>query len=249
MAKDFRCVITGEKGGSGKSLLAVELALIASTSGIPTTLIDGDPQETSSTFLARRERLIAKAKEEGHAMANLAMPRFTRLAGRDLGHVLDAATEAGSAFQVVDLAGRDGSLVREAMRAVDVVLVPVRPTAADLNTAARFDALVGTLKGEGARFREAFFVINQAPTHPVRKEAQLQQAISVLTGEAIHHTELMDMAVSERFHFVKGWLGDEDALSVTEMAGAEKAAEEILGVYDRLTRVAMEKGKAGRAAA
>lgn len=247
MAKDFRVVVTGEKGGSGKSMMAVELALIAAGAGIPTTLIDGDPQETASSFLKRRGALIEKAKAEGSPMAELAMPHVETLSGRAIAAVLDEQAEQGAAFHIVDLAGRDSGLVREAMMAVDVMLVPLRPTAADLATAERFDGLVGALKEQGARFQQAFFVVNQAPTHPVRKQAQLEQAIAKLTSEAITHTYLMQMAVSERFHFVKGWLGDEDALSVTEMARAEKAAEEILGVYDAVTAVATA-GK-GRAAA
>ena len=250
MGSDFRVVVTGEKGGSGKSMMAVELALIAASAGIPTSLIDGDPQETASTFLKRRQRLIEKARRDNTAMADLAMPRTATLEGRDIAAVLDEETANGSRFLIVDLAGRDNTLVRDAIKAVDVVLVPMRPTAADLATAAKFDALVGSLKGQGARFSSAFFVINQAPTHPVRKEAQLSHAVSVLTGPGIEHIELMEMAVSERFHFVKGWLGDEDAISVTEMAGGEKAAEEMVGVYDRIASVATAgEAKRGRDAA
>lgn len=248
MTKEFRIAVTGEKGGPGKTTFALEFSIIASWSGLKTTLIDCDPQLTSSALLERRRRLIAKAEFDGTAMASLSMPNVLTVGAQNLQATLDQEAENGAQFQVVDLAGRDDGLVREALKAVDVAVIPLRPTAPDLKTATKFDVLVGVVKQAKGRFNKAYFVINQAPTNAYRKAAQIKKAVDVLTGEHIENIELLDMAVSERYAFVKGWLEDDDAYSVTEIAGAEKASEEIMGVFERVTKVATSEVKESEAA-
>ena len=56
-------MVINSKGGSGKTTIAVNLAAYCAQKGYETTLVDLDPQESSSQWL--NERPISKAKISG----------------------------------------------------------------------------------------------------------------------------------------------------------------------------------------
>jgi len=108
----MRYAVVYQKGGVGKTTVAVHLATRFAQSG-PTLLIDGDPQESSATWAGwRREH------------RNLKSPTTVRLRGKA---VYDEGLALSTNFQntVIDAGGRDGAGLRNALLLAERLIIPI----------------------------------------------------------------------------------------------------------------------------
>jgi chromosome partitioning protein len=108
----MRYAVVYQKGGVGKTTIAVHLATRFAQSG-PTLLIDGDPQESSATWAGwRREH------------RNLKSPTTVRLRGKA---VYDEGLALSTNFQntVIDAGGRDGAGLRNALLLAERLIIPI----------------------------------------------------------------------------------------------------------------------------
>ncbi len=147
-----------QKGGSGKTTLAINLAVAALESGRRSLILDLDPQASAESWYQDRDR------EE---------PRLVRLAAAELGRAVELAQRQGFDVVFVDTPGRDEPAVAAAIRAADFCLVPCRPTPPDMKAQ---PATVATIR----RLNKPFaFVLVQTPPRGFRiREAQ--QGLAVL---------------------------------------------------------------------
>ena len=121
-------LVINPKGGSGKTTVAVNLAACLAWDGIPTALMDYDPQGSSLAWLASRPPHAPRI----HA-ASGAPAKFGQL--RSFGMHVPPATR----HLVIDSpAGACGALVREMVERADCVLVPVVPSIVDIRAAEGF---------------------------------------------------------------------------------------------------------------
>ena len=121
-------LVINPKGGSGKTTIAVNLAAGLASDGIPTALMDYDPQRSSLTWLASR----APHAPRIHA-ANGAPAKFGQL--RSFGMHVPPATR----HLVIDSpAGASGVLVHEMVERAHCVLVPVVPSVIDIRATESF---------------------------------------------------------------------------------------------------------------
>jgi len=147
-----------QKGGSGKTTLAVNLAVAAIRTGRRTLVLDLDPQGTAEAWYQDRE------SDE---------PRLVRLEAADLPRALDLARRQHFALAFVDTPGRDAPAVATAIRHSDFCLVPCRPTPPDMKAQ---PATVATIRRLARPFA---FVLTQTPPRGFRiREAQ--QGLAVL---------------------------------------------------------------------
>ena len=113
-------VLASQKGGAGKTTLAAHLAVAAEIAGYgPTVLIDTDPQATLSQWWQRREATTP-------AMAEATL---SELSGK-----LRELSEGGFRLVFIDTPGRVSLANREVIALADLVLVPIKPSVADLWT-------------------------------------------------------------------------------------------------------------------
>jgi chromosome partitioning protein len=193
-------VITSQKGGSGKTTLAAHLAVEAERAGdAPAWLIDTDEQGTLSQWHERRQAETPQRAE---------MP-FARLA-TGLGNM----AERGAAYCFIDTAptisGQSASLIDLA----DLVLIPVRPSPADLWAVAETVTLV---KKAGKPF---LFVLTQA---------KQQATITAQTVAALsEHGRVAQAFIADRVPYAGAMTGGRTA---PELAPKSAAAEEIANLW------------------
>jgi chromosome partitioning protein len=133
--------LVAQKGGVGKTTIAVNLAVAAQKSGVRTALFDLDQQESAVIWADRR------ATEDLHV-------EF--LTERRLAEALRAADAQGFALSVIDTPPAAGPQAYTAAQAADLVLIPCRPSLVDLDAIKRTAQLV---KSAGIA---AFVVFNAA---------------------------------------------------------------------------------------
>jgi len=194
--------LVAQKGGVGKSTLAVNLAVIAEASGEKVCIIDLDPQGTSAAWYEARAAETPAVLDHNQA--------------GQLTETLNKLERGGYTLAIVDSPGIDSHATRGAMRAADLCLVPVRPSEADLK------ATMPTIKALVAMGQPFALVINQGPTNP---KARLTGAV---TTRLSSNGAVVPVPLGYRMDYQYAYaLGQ----GVSEYAPASKAAEEIAGLW------------------
>ncbi len=191
-------VITSQKGGSGKTTLAAHLAVEAESKGEgPAWLIDTDKQATLSLWHQRRE---------DDAPQRLEVP-FARLAAG-----LQTLAAQDAAYCFIDTAPTISEQSAAVLKLADLVLIPVRPSPADLWAVAETVALVKEAD------RPFLFVITQA-----KSQATITaQAVAALS----QHGRVAQSFIADRVPYAVAMTGGRTApeLSATSPAALEIAA-------------------------
>ncbi len=123
--------IISQKGGAGKTTLALHLAAAAQESGRVALIIDTDPQATASQWAAWRH-------DAPPEVIDSPPPRLAAKVAQ--------AREQGAEVIVIDTPPHADSAARAAVEVADLVLVPCRPSAFDLSAIQTTAKLVQLLK-------------------------------------------------------------------------------------------------------
>jgi chromosome partitioning protein len=143
--------IISQKGGAGKTTLAVHLATVAAAAKHSVAVIDLDPQGTATSWGDRRTADVPEVVS-GQAVR--------------LPALIKAAAQNGADFLILDTAPNADQTASLACRAADLVLIPCRPSTFDL------DAIETTLLLSKAASTPAYVVLNAVPPRsPIGKEA------------------------------------------------------------------------------
>lgn len=134
--------IVSQKGGAGKTTLAVHLAAEAARSSVA-LIIDTDPQATASRWSAWRSGAEPEVVDCGAP---------SLLAGK-----LAKAADLGAEVAVIDTPPHADAMARQATRLADLVLIPCRPRAFDL---AAMEATAELIRSSR---KPAFVVFNAGP--------------------------------------------------------------------------------------
>ena len=137
-------LITSQKGGSGKTTLAAHLAVEAQRDEKSQVfIIDTDKQGTLSLWHERREAETPQRAD---------LP-FSRLADG-----LKTLSDRGVTYCFIDTAPTISDQNTSLLRLADLVLIPVRPSPADLWSVAETVRLVKETK-------QPFFLLSLKPNH------------------------------------------------------------------------------------
>lgn len=152
-------LIGGEKGGTGKTTLTINLACLAASDGADLVVVDVDPQQSASRFFTTRaeneiEPYITCIEKRGRSLT------------QDLTHL---ATKYQ--LVMVDAGGQDNPDLRYAMLASDEMYVPVKPNQLDLWTLDKMDNLLYEVQGFNSEL-VARSVLNMCSSNPRNTDAR-----------------------------------------------------------------------------
>lgn len=213
--------LSGQKGGAGKSTLAIALAAEGVARGLRVLLVDADPQATGRTW-------AATAAELGHpAPTVVAMDGTMHRPGQ-----LDRVA-AGADLVLIDCPPRLGAVQRSAMAVADLVLVPCGPTGADVWALAESVALVQEAQTLRPGLR-AFVVVNKVQGRTAMGKGAREAAASA--GLPVLRT-----ALGQRVAYGESVTA---GLGPTTYAPRDPAADEVRALFDEIVRTA--KGEESR---
>jgi chromosome partitioning protein len=189
--------IISQKGGAGKTTLAVHLAATAAVECI-TLIIDTDPQATASRWAQWRAGKDPEVIDCG--APSLLADKLTK------------AADLGAEPAVIDTPPHADAMARQAAKLADLILVPCRPRAFDLAVIEATAELVGAA-------RKPAFVVFMAG--PPRAPLIYREARELITGQ--FGLALAPVSLPERAAFHHSTAAGETA---QHFAAGGKAADE-----------------------
>lgn len=208
-------LIGGEKGGTGKTTLATNLAAMRVLEGRDVLLIDTDPQGSANYWVQSRDESkinprVACVQKFGKGLAV---------------EVKDLATRYQDI--ILDAGGRDSVELRSALVAVEKVYIPIQPSQFDIWTLNAMNVLVETAKGFNTQL-QANVVISRASTNPSVQEANETRMLLA----DFPNLQPVEMVVRDRIVYRKA---AKDGLSVVELKPSDlKAEEEMQALYSEV---------------
>jgi chromosome partitioning protein len=209
-------LVGGEKGGSGKSCLAQNLAVYLQQKGLDVLLLDADPQGTSTDW----------AQERGQ---NDALPTLPCVQAS--GNLRAVLKDLSKRYQniVIDSGGQDSEALRSAMTLATHMLLPFRPKRRDLKTLTLVEQLVKLAVAVNPDLK-ARAVITQCPTLP----SQVQRILDAKAACSTFGIQPLNAVTFARNIYDDA---DEDGASVLESKADPKAAEEITAIAKEFLEV------------
>jgi chromosome partitioning protein len=194
--------VLNQKGGVGKTTIAVNLASCFSLAGRRVLLVDADPQGSALAWSAARETF------PDFVVVGMAKPTLHR----EL-----PALAKNYDIVVIDGAPRVNELGRAAILASDLVLVPVQPSPYDVWAAAETVQLIREARQFKDSLRSAFLINRKIANTAIGRDFHAALA-------QFPDTPVLDVALVQRVVFAESAAR---GLSVLEAAPRGEAAREL----------------------
>lgn len=221
--------IVNEKGGSGKTTLAVNLAARLAEDGDNVLLIDADPQKSTEVFSDMRSQSGLK-------------PLFSNVSrtGVSLGDEIERMSKAFDSI-IIDTGGRDSKEMRKAMLKSNLVIIPTIPSQYDVPV---LESML-EIYDESRQVNEkllAFVLVNRASPNPfLFKELEnLREFISRIKAEKdLKNVVLLKSSLFERQAYRKAVV---EGKSVSEFCDKnDKALQDFENFYKELLKSVEER--------
>lgn len=225
-------LVGSEKGGTGKSTISSNLAVMRAMTGKDVLLVDGDPQQSNNLWAGSRNI---------NATPNTAkvtcMSKTGDQAGYDIVNMVDKFDDI-----IIDAGGRDSRELRSFLVICDYNLISVCPSQYDTWTIDKMDELIRTTNSQrhlvNLKPLRSAVVINRASPNPSLKEhLEIQEYVGQFeeTMEMVKHT-LFDRVVFRK--------AVKDGKAVVEMFPRdEKAIHELSMIYKHVFKEAYKPKK------
>lgn len=159
VSKPSVIAVVSQKGGSGKTTLALHLATIAVQKKMAACVIDTDPQATAAAWGDWRGDFL---------------PAVVTSPPARLARTIENASREGLELVVIDTPPHAEAAMREAIKTADLVLIPTRPRAFDLH------ALEGIADMVTFAGTPAYVVLNGVPARATKMVAEAADTVDRL---------------------------------------------------------------------
>lgn len=207
-------LVGGEKGGSGKSCLAQNLAVyLVKHKKLDVLLLDADPQETTTDWVHQRNE-------------NTDLPKIHSVQAS--GNIRETLKDLDTRYSavVVDAGGQDSEALRSAMTVATFMLIPFRPKRRDLKTLPHMEKLLRLAIAINPDLT-ARAIITQCHSLP----SQAQRIVDSKEACRSFNIEPLDAIIYTRNIYDDA---DEGGLSVLDTNNDGKAKAEIVAVAQEL---------------
>ena len=194
--------VISQKGGVGKSTVAVHLAVAGTLAGLRTALVDLDPQATARKWGDKRA-------------AHTSEPEVIGDHAERLPQLVEAARGNGADLLVIDTAPNADRASLAAARVADLILIPCRPAAFDL------EAIEATRDLATIAKKPAWVVLSSAPP----RSAVVEEARAGLESQG---AKVAPQVVHQRVAYSYAVI---DGRSASEYEPEGKAAEEVAALF------------------
>lgn len=191
--------IISQKGGAGKTTLAINLAVASEFTGKHSAIFDLDPQASSMGW--KDSRL-----EEAPAVVSLHSARIN--------HYLETARQGGAELVIFDTAPHSQKDALEAAQASDLILIPCKPSLVDLR-AISSSVKIAQLSGK--------------PAVAVLTQTQARGSLQDEAAEAIksYKVELAPITIGNRVAFVHSFTAGKGVMESEPNSKASEEITEL----------------------
>jgi chromosome partitioning protein len=193
------------KGGTGKTTVALNLAVAAIGAGIHTVLVDLDPQQASAKWGDLR-RVMGCG------------PRVLSAMAARLPLAIERAERMGAELVIIDTAAHAEGILTAAIEATDLVLMPCRPTVIDLQH------LAATAQFAASRRKPTAVLLNAVQS----RTTDAAQAMGAVTDMGLM---LLPVAISHLVAYARALTAGQ---GVTEYEPEGKAAAEMRALLNEI---------------
>jgi len=201
----FVLALISQKGGPGKTTVAVNLAVAAAEQGLASVVIDLDPQANAANWKDRRT-------PENPAVVSAPPGRVRQ--------TLEAAEQHGADFVVIDSPGKADSTAIVAAQFADLVFVPVEAHMSNLET---LPGVYGLLQATQNQTPPAFVLVNKIHPSATTQAETIKRMIGEIYPFAVcpRHLSQLDVYATTQ----------DSGQSVLEAEPKGRAADEIRQLY------------------
>lgn len=215
----YTLTLVAQKGGSGKTTLAINLAIAAEIAGHQVALIDLDPQASAAGWGDHREN---------------DRPAVVAIPAARLDAALGTARNHGADLAILDTAPHAESTALAAVRAADLALIPLRPGILDLRALRATADICSLARRAGA------VVLNQTPP----RGPLADQAIAAL---AVYGLQPTPCRIGARVAFVHSLTNGTGVMEHDPRGKAAAEIQELFDwTWKRLARAREESCRTGR---
>ena len=205
-------LIGGEKGGTGKTTVATNLAAMRALAGRDVLLIDTDQQGSANYWAQSRDEAGVNPRVACVQKFGKGLP----IEVKDLAHRYQDI--------IIDAGGRDSVELRSAMVVADRAYIPIQPSQFDIWTLNRMDELIESAKGFNSGL-QARVIISRSSTNPSVHESDDTMEIM---GD-FPNLGLAGISIRDRIAYRKA---AKDGMAVCELKPKDpKAIEEMEALY------------------
>lgn len=204
-------MIGGIKGGTGKTTIATNLAVLRSANGKKVLLVDADEQKSTSIWANQRDVLEIETKWTTVPLGGKALRSQLERMKSDYDDV------------IIDVGGRETTSLRAAISIADICVIPFKPRSLDIWTLSDIKALIAEMRPANPNLK-VFAMINQADS----KGSDNEETINIL--QECEEIKCIETTIGSRKAFANA---ASDGLGVTEMKFIDKkAVQEIQDLYN-----------------
>lgn len=205
--------VVNQKGGVGKSTIAMNLAAALSHSKHSVFIVDADPQGTISRWAKVRARQVASSNDHPLKIEVTNEPWLPE-------HIMKLPEANQHDFVIVDCGPANNKVVKAALAVSSLALIPISPSPLDMDSARSTIALIGEGTARGAIKIDAALVVSKkiVGTTLAQEARQAAEALGlpVLKTEVSQRIALCESAITGQ--------------TVLEYAPGSPAAEEFISL-------------------